>query len=130
MHRWQRHVRPAVRLSPPGHAAHERPGVAMTLDQAVALSLLEHLSRIDLTARLTGSDPELLESAAPLVERARHVREHAARHGIHVVPWNDARMPASLLAIPDCPPALWYRGSLDCFDAPAIAIVGSRHASS
>jgi DNA processing protein len=102
----------------------------MTLDQAVALSLLEHLSRVDLTARLTGSDPELLECAAPLVERARHVRETAARQGIHVVSWNDARMPAALLAIPDCPPALWYRGSLDCFDAAAIAIVGSRHASS
>ena len=101
----------------------------MTLDQAVALSLLHDLPRVDLTARLMASDPELLERASPLLERARGVRERAAADGIHVLSWNDPRMPAALLAIGDCPPALWYRGSLTCFDAPAVAIVGSRGAS-
>jgi DNA processing protein len=39
-------------------------------------------------------------------------------------------MPAQLLAISDAPPVLWYRGSLDCLKQPAVAIVGSRAASS
>jgi|RhiMethySRZTD1v2_1073278.scaffolds.fasta_scaffold22954_10 DNA processing protein len=101
----------------------------MTLDQAVALSLLADLPRVGLTARLLESDPELIELAAPLVERACRARARAAEAGIHVVAWNEPRMPAALLAISDMPPALWYRGSLDCLDQPAVAIVGSRAAS-
>jgi DNA processing protein len=101
----------------------------MTLDQAVALSLLEDLRRPGLTGRLRGDDPELLEQAAGRLDSAREVRMRAARDGIHVLPWNDARMPAGLAAIGDCPPALWYRGDLTCCDAFAVAIVGSRAAS-
>ena len=101
----------------------------MTLDQAVALSLLDNLPRPGLTARLLADDPELLEIASTFVDRARERRVRAAADGVHVLAWNDPRMPASLLAIPDCPPALWYRGSLACFDAPAVAIVGSRGAA-
>jgi len=102
----------------------------MTLDQSVALSLLENLPRIGLTARLLESDPELIECAAPLVERAREERIRAARAGVEVMAWNDPRMPSHLMAISDVPPALWYRGSLDCLHQPAVAIVGSRAASS
>jgi len=101
----------------------------MTLDQAVALSLLDDLSRIDLTARLLAADPQLEERAATLLSRARDVRERAAANGIHAIAWNDPRMPPALLAITDCPPVLWFRGSLECFDAPAVAIVGSRAAA-
>jgi DNA processing protein len=101
----------------------------MTLDQAVALSLLDDLPRVGLTARLVAADPELLELATRHINQARHVRERAAAVGMQVLAWNDRRMPAALLAIADCPPALWFRGSLECFDAPAVAIVGSRHAS-
>jgi DNA processing protein len=46
-----------------------------------------------------------------------------------VVAWNDPQYPAALLAIPDFPPVLWFRGRLQAFDAPAVAIVGSRTAS-
>lgn len=102
----------------------------MTLDLAVALSLLANLPRVGLTARLVESDPELFELAAPLVERARAERERVAQRGIGVLAWNDPRMPASLMAIGDMPPALWYRGSLDCLERPLVAIVGSRAASS
>ena len=102
----------------------------MTLDQAVALSFVENLPRIGLTARLLESDPELLELAESLVERARVERIHAAEAGINVLAWNDPHMPAQLLAISDAPPVLWYRGSLDCLKQPAVAIVGSRAASS
>lgn len=101
----------------------------MTIDQAVALSLIDDLPRPGLTARLLESDPELLELAAPLLDRARAVRQRAEAAGVHVLAWNDPQMPPALLAIPDCPPVLWYRGALDAFDAPAVAIVGSRAAS-
>lgn len=101
----------------------------MTLDQAVALSLLDDLSRVGLTTRLLESDPELIELAAPLVDRARAERARAAARGIEVLAWNDARMPPALLAIGDLPPVLWFRGRLDCLQHPAVAIVGSRAAS-
>jgi DNA processing protein len=101
----------------------------MTLDEAVALSLVENLSRVDLTARLLGDDPLLVERARPLLEQAREARTRAASLGIDTVAWNDPRYPARLLTIPDCPPLLWLRGSLAAFDRPAVAIVGARSAS-
>jgi DNA processing protein len=101
----------------------------MTLDQAVALSLLDALPRVGLTARLLESDPELVELAAPLLERARAERLRAAEAGIHVLAWNAPAMPMPLLAISDAPPVLWYRGTLECLSQPVVAIVGSRAAS-
>lgn len=101
----------------------------MTLDQAVALSLLEDLPRPGLTERLRAGDPELLERGALRADAARTMRERAARDGIAVIAWNDARLPLELATIGDCPPALWYRGDPSCFDAGAVAIVGSRAAS-
>ena len=101
----------------------------MTLDHAVALSLVPHLHRPGLTARLRAGDPALLEDAAPLLERARDLRARVMPLGIHALAWNDSRFPAPLLAIQDAPPVLWYRGIVEAFDAPAVAIVGSRAAS-
>ena len=101
----------------------------MTVDQAVALSLLEDLPRCGLTERLLNGDPELTELAAPLIPRARQLQKSAASSGTFFLPWNDARYPAGLLAISDCPPGLWYRGNLDCFSDPAVAVVGSRAGS-
>ena len=101
----------------------------MTFDQAVALSLIDDLPRLGLTERLRALDPELIEKATPLIERARRTCEGAAARGVHALAWNDPRYPAGLLAIPDCAPLLWYRGRLECLEAPAVAIVGSRAAS-
>ena len=101
----------------------------MTLDQAVALSLLDDLPRVGLTARLLESDPELVELAAPLLDRARAERLRAAEAGINVLAWNDPSMPMPLMAISDAPPVLWYRGTLECLNQPVVAIVGSRAAS-
>ena len=101
----------------------------MTLDEAVALSLISDLPRRGLTDRLHSDDPTLLELAAPLLDRARDTRAVAARHGISVIAWDDPVFPPALHAISDMPAVLWYRGSLDALDAPAIAIVGSRAAS-
>lgn len=101
----------------------------MTFDQALALSLLEDLSRRGLTDRLRDPDPELTERAAATAARAAAVWKAAAASGILFTPWNDARFPTALLTLPDCPPGLWYRGSLDCLSAAAVAVVGSRRGS-
>jgi DNA processing protein len=102
--------------------------LCMTLDHAIALSLLENLPRVHLTERLR-SDPSLVAQAAPLVEQARVVREQAERTGIRVVAWNDPGFPAVLAPLTDLPPVLWYQGHLSVTELPAIAIVGSRAAS-
>ena len=49
---------------------------------------------------------------------------------INLLPADDSRFPTALLAIPDCPSELWYMGRLGALDSPAVAIVGSRAASS
>ena len=101
----------------------------MTVDQAIALSLVPGLSRVGLTARLTSDDPELTELAARYLSQAVGVREQAAAAGIRILPWNAPNFPAGLLATSDCPPVLFCRGDFACFDAVAVAIVGSRAAS-
>ena len=100
----------------------------MTLDQAVALSLLGNLPRVHLTERLK-NDPDLLSQASSGLEEARAVRERAERAAIQVIAWNDRNFPTSLATLTDLPPVLWYRGQLSCTEPPAIAIVGSRAAS-
>ena len=103
----------------------------MTLDDAVALSLLDdQLTKLGLTARLLSDDPELHELAAPRLDEAREVRRRAEKAGIRVLAWSDPSFPSLLAAISDCPPVMWYRGELTSLDAPTIAIVGSRAASS
>lgn len=101
----------------------------MTPDQAIALSLIPDISRYLLVERLRVDDPYLLERAASMQKRAAEVRELAASSGIHAIAWNDARFPAPLLPLTDCPPAIWIRGTLACLDAPMVAIVGSRAAT-
>jgi DNA processing protein len=101
----------------------------MTLDHAVALSFLEDLPRPGLTDRLLSDDPELVERAASRLDDARRIRQEVAAAGMLAVAWNAPEFPAALLTLGDAPPALWYRGSLDCLLAPAVAIVGSRAAT-
>ena len=101
----------------------------MTIAEIAALSLLEDLSRVDLTARLAGADPLLAELATPLRDRAVRVLERAAADGVGFLPWNAPVFPAALLATTDCPPGLWYRGEVSAFSGSLIAIVGSRGGS-
>jgi len=103
----------------------------MTRDEAIALSFatISDLPRAGLTDRLHADDPNLLDLARSLLPRADAVRMAAARRGIHAVAWSDPSFPLALLSLPDMPPALWYRGCLEAFDAPVVAIVGSRAAS-
>lgn len=103
----------------------------MSPDEAVALSfaVLSDLPRIGLTERLHADDPHLLELARSLLPHASRVRTAAAKRGIHAVAWNEPQFPTALLTLSDMPPALWYRGTLDALNVPAVAIVGSRVAS-
>ena len=90
----------------------------MTLDQAVALSLLDdQLPKPGLTARLLSDDPELLELASSRLDEAREVRRRRGKGG-------DSRARRGMIrrsrrcscAISDCPPVLWYRGDLTSLD--------------
>ena len=101
----------------------------MTIDQAIALSLLDNLSRVGLTARLAALDPELLEQASARLPLAVAVRRAAAHSGFEFLPWNAPSFPAALLATTDCPPGLWCRGDIHCLQGPLVAIVGSRAGS-
>ena len=101
----------------------------MNFEQAAALSLLQDLPRRELTARLQGDDPELIERADAVRSGAVSTCAAAAARGIFFLPWNDPRFPAGLLAIPDCPPGLWYRGIVEYLSGAVVAIVGSRRGS-
>lgn len=101
----------------------------MTADHLLALSFVQGLSRVGLAERLKADDPTLIELAIPFMDGARRARDAHVRDGIRVVTWNEPHYPGSLLTLTDCPPALWFRGTLDALAAPAVAIVGSRAAS-
>lgn len=64
---------------------------------------------------------------AGLAERTRQWM--AADHRHHVITLADARYPAALLNSPDPPLVLHAAGHLAALDPPAVAIVGSRHAT-
>jgi DNA processing protein len=110
----------------------------------VALSLLPVWTWRDIGERLRAGDPpatafdrllatrwpespdkrsDLLSSAAAAIARG-------AEDGLGPIAWSDPAYPPSLAAIIDPPPVLWTRGSLAALDRPAVAIVGSRAASS
>lgn len=46
-----------------------------------------------------------------------------------VIALGDPRYPQAMLQIPDPPPVLYVKGRTDLLNAPALAIVGSRHAT-
>ena len=108
-----------------------------------ALSLLPFNWRLDIAERLRrGDDPrEILRAlvaarscaavgtAAEIRARAAVAVDRAQRGGIRIVPWSDPAYPALLTAVIDPPPVLWIRGAAARFEAPAVAIVGSRAGS-
>jgi DNA processing protein len=66
----------------------------------------------------------------PLRQSATAQLERASAAGIDVVGWGDTRYPRLLAAIPDPPLVLWVKGDAASLHAPAVAVVGSRGASS
>jgi DNA processing protein len=56
--------------------------------------------------------------------------QRAAQSGSFLISCDDSRYPSLLRTIHDPPVLLWCRGNLSCFEQVAIALVGSRSASS
>src|SRR5688572_27401406 len=57
------------------------------------------------------------------------IRAWLAREGHELVAWDDSDYPQSLFSMPDAPPALFFIGRRELLNRPALAIVGSRHAT-
>jgi DNA processing protein len=76
------------------------------------------------TARLLRrlKDPQLQEAAAAEIERVK-------RHSVRILLRDDPAFPGILTQIPDPPPLLYMRGDLRGADDPAVAVVGSRRAT-
>ena len=72
-----------------------------------------------------------LAGYAPCPEAdARHELRRGEAAGARAVFLHEPDYPPALRAIPDAPPMLWARGDLALAGRPAVAIVGSRDASS
>lgn len=84
----------------------------------------EALYRVGLDRR---SLENLLETRAR-VDLEREVRRVAAV-GAHIITWEDEGYPKLLAEIPDPPPVLYVRGELRPEDGWAMAVVGTRRAS-
>ena len=61
--------------------------------------------------------------------RADAALSSKAAADMEIVPWFDPRYPALLNCVADPPPVLWTRGAVDVLGQPAVAIVGSRAAT-
>jgi DNA processing protein len=120
----------------------------MDLQSAVAVSVLPGISRLRAAAvykALRAAEPGVtleivIEICAPAADSAciaATAREDAARlldaaraGGIAAIALDDERYPPLLRTIADPPPALWVRGDPSVLTRPAVAIVGSRAATS
>ncbi len=96
-----------------------------------AFGLPEHLfaARRDEVARVIGdaaTDKLLNTTVDEVVDAALRWAETP---DCHLLTLADAAYPAALLQISNPPSLLYVRGSLDCLQAPALAIVGSRNAT-
>lgn len=85
-------------------------------------------SLVDLTSRAAPnvSDPDKRRA----IERARIIVEQCADQGILIFSPGDQSYPRLLERIPDFPPIIYVKGDPKALEQPAIAIVGTRQASS
>ena len=65
----------------------------------------------------------------PWTERLRQEQGRVASTDLHVIVWGEPEYPPRLAEIPSAPPVLYCRGRLESSDEPAVAVVGSRHAT-
>jgi DNA processing protein len=92
--------------------------------------------------RASGDPQHLLDAAAtflppdsvtrlrnPASERLDAALAWLAEPSHQLVTWDDQDYPNALLEIDEAPPALFYLGRRELLNRPALAIVGSRHAS-
>lgn len=61
-----------------------------------------------------------------MLQATRQWLDHPAHQ---LLAWDDPDYPQALLTIPDAPPALFFMGRRELLNRPALAIVGSRHAT-
>ena len=95
------------------------PGAALDAD-AVALE-----ERCAATSTLVAS----IAACRDLEERARAALARAEAAGFTVLAYGQTGYPERLAAIPDPPSVLYLAGDVACLAAPAVAVVGSRKAS-
>jgi len=74
-----------------------------------------------------GIERQVLTDAAR--SRADGALVESRRAGMNAIAWFDPRYPALLNCVGDPPPVLWTRGSVSVLGQPAVAIVGSRAAT-
>ena len=89
-------------------------------------------SPLERVLELTGVPAESAEGRAlkaAAVDAAARALESGAALGAAALPLGDPRYPPLLACIPDPPPALWIRGDCSCLSAPAVAVIGSRAAT-
>lgn len=97
---------------------------------AAAESLRAAEPAADVFARLAAQHwPNEPDRVDDIRGRARAAIARGRASALHAVTWRDPAYPAALAAIPDPPPVLWTRGDVTAWDAPLVAIVGSRAAS-
>jgi DNA processing protein len=99
---------------------------------AVFKDLRQNDPRASLPALLDGLRvPEI--DQGPLIDAARARADAALRSyraaGMDVIAWFDPRYPALLNCVADPPPVLWIRGLAPVLGLPAVAVVGSRAAT-
>jgi DNA processing protein len=80
-------------------------------------------------ARLDRRTMELFLDARRTIDPAAEL-QRAADAGIEVLTWDDDAYPAALRTVDGAPPVLYVRGRIVSQDEWAIAVVGTRHASS
>jgi DNA processing protein len=93
-----------------------------------ALAVLEADSRE--IESLPGFGEKLSRSLSKCIEGSEWRRdiELANRYSTAIIPFYDPRYPRLLLEIPDFPPVLYVKGTLQAGDKQGIAVVGTRNA--
>lgn len=71
----------------------------------------------------------LSSAASDALASADRALTLAPRLGIQAIGWFDARYPPLLGCIPDPPPVLWVRGQTEVLNQRAVAVIGSRGAT-
>jgi DNA processing protein len=74
--------------------------------------------------------PQHPDKRSALMSSAATALARGAEVGLTPIAWSDPAYPPALSAIIDPPPVLWVRGSSAALERPAVAMVGSRAASS
>ncbi len=120
--------------------------IALSPLDSVSASLMESIVSIcGGTGNLLSFSPKDLSSVAEIdislaekivgrlhdfKENPYELEENASKMGFGIVTYCDPLYPGLLKSIPDAPPVLYYKGSLDSGLQGAIAIVGARKAQS